>query len=91
VEERRHGGRGEVGRTCTPGVGRGGKWRECVWERRKVGWPSGAGARVRGPEVQAVDRPFIVLAETKPRGKGGLPQHWLRVKRARGHGRGRVS
>jgi hypothetical protein len=69
VEESRHGGRGEVGRTCTPDVDRGGKWRECVWERREVGWPTGAGARVRGPEVQAGKRRFTAVLVTREEGE----------------------
>ena len=69
MEKGRRGGRGEVGRACTPGDNGGGKWRECVWERREVGWPPGAGARVRGPEVQAGKRRFTAVLVTRDEGE----------------------
>jgi hypothetical protein len=76
VEERRRGGRGEVERTCTPGVDGGGKWREFVWERREVGWPPGAGARVRGQEVQAGKRRFTTVLVMREEGE----RTWKRAR-----------
>jgi hypothetical protein len=52
-----------------PGVGRGGKWRECVWERREVGWPPGAGSQVWGPEVQVGKRRFTAALVTRAEGE----------------------
>ncbi len=69
MEKGRRGGRDEVGRACTPGDNGGGMWRECVWERRDVGWPPGAGARVKGPAVQAGKRRFTAVLVTRAKGE----------------------
>ena len=69
MEKGRRGGRGEVGGACTPGDNGGGKWRECGWERHEVGWPPGAGARVRGPAVQAGKRRFTTVLVTRAKGE----------------------